>query len=56
MTVDADKKGISSTSDNDTRILPIGQKIRKYKRKRNLLRKNLLRKNFLKKLNNTFNW
>jgi len=31
MTVDADKKGISSTSDNDTRIIPIGQKIRKYK-------------------------
>ena len=31
MTVDADKKGISSTSDNDTRIIPKGQKIRKYK-------------------------
>ena len=31
MTVDADKKGISSTSDNDTRIIPIGKKIRKYK-------------------------
>lgn len=31
MTVDADKKGISSTSDNDSRIIPIGQKIRKYK-------------------------
>jgi lipopolysaccharide/colanic/teichoic acid biosynthesis glycosyltransferase len=31
MTVDADKKGISSTSDNDTRIIPIGQKTRKYK-------------------------
>jgi lipopolysaccharide/colanic/teichoic acid biosynthesis glycosyltransferase len=31
MMVDADKKGISSTSDNDTRIIPIGQKIRKYK-------------------------
>ena len=31
MTVDADKKGISSTSDNDTRITPKGQKIRKYK-------------------------
>ncbi|WP_440681185.1 sugar transferase [Candidatus Pelagibacter sp. HIMB1623] len=31
MTFDADKKGISSTSDNDTRIIPIGQKIRKYK-------------------------
>lgn len=31
MTVDADKKGISSTSDNDDRIIPIGQKIRKYK-------------------------
>ena len=27
MTVDADKKGISSTSDNDSRIIPIGQKI-----------------------------
>jgi len=31
MTVDADKKGISSTSDDDTRIIPIGQKIRNYK-------------------------
>ena len=31
MTVDADKKGINSTSDKDTRIIPIGQKIRKYK-------------------------
>jgi len=31
MMVDADKKGISSTSDNDSRIIPIGQKIRKYK-------------------------
>ena len=31
MTVDADKKSISSTSDDDTRIIPIGQKIRKYK-------------------------
>jgi len=31
MTVDADKKGISSTSNNDTRIIPVGQKIRKYK-------------------------
>ena len=31
MTVDADKKGISSTSDNDIRIIPVGQKIRKYK-------------------------
>jgi len=31
MTVDADKKGINSTSDNDSRIIPIGQKIRKYK-------------------------
>ena len=31
MTVDADKKGISSTSNNDSRIIPIGQKIRKYK-------------------------
>lgn len=31
MTVDADKKGISSTSDNDFRITPIGQKIRKHK-------------------------
>jgi len=31
MTVDADKKGISSTSEDDTRIIPIGQKIRKYK-------------------------
>ena len=31
MTVDADKKNISSTSNNDTRIIPIGQKIRKYK-------------------------
>ena len=31
MTVDADKKGISSTSENDSRIIPIGQKIRKYK-------------------------
>ena len=31
MMVDADKKGISSTSEDDTRIIPIGQKIRKYK-------------------------
>jgi len=31
MTIDADKKGISSTSNNDSRIIPIGQKIRKYK-------------------------
>ena len=31
MTVDADKKSISSTSNNDTRIIPIGQKIRNYK-------------------------
>ena len=31
MTIDADKKGISSTSDNDIRIIPIGHKIRKYK-------------------------
>ena len=31
MTVDADKKGISSTSNNDTRIIPIGQKIRNHK-------------------------
>ena len=31
MVVDADKKGISSTSDDDTRIIPIGQKIRNYK-------------------------
>jgi len=31
MMVDADKKGISSTSDDDTRIIPIGQKIRNYK-------------------------
>ena len=31
MTVDADKKGISSTSDNDSRIIPIGKKIRNYK-------------------------
>ena len=31
MMVDADKKGISSTSNNDGRIIPIGQKIRKYK-------------------------
>ena len=31
MTVDADKKGISSTSENDSRIIPIGQKIRNYK-------------------------
>ena len=31
MMVDADKKGISSTSNNDSRIIPIGQKIRKYK-------------------------
>jgi len=31
MMADADKKGISSTSDDDTRIIPIGQKIRNYK-------------------------
>jgi len=31
MTFNADKQGISSTSDNDTRIIPIGKKIRNYK-------------------------
>ena len=31
MTGEADKKGFSSTSENDSRIIPIGQKIRKYK-------------------------
>lgn len=31
MIVDADKKNINSTSDNDSRIIPIGYKIRKYK-------------------------
>ena len=30
MIIDADKQGISSTSDNDNRIIPIGKKIRKY--------------------------
>lgn len=31
MIVDADKKGIDSTSNSDLRITPIGKKIRKYK-------------------------
>ena len=31
MEVDADKSGVVSSSENDTRITPIGQKIRKYK-------------------------
>ena len=31
MMVDADKKGINSTSDKDFRIIPVGQKIRKFK-------------------------
>ncbi|MDA7834729.1 sugar transferase [Methylophilaceae bacterium] len=31
MFVDADKSGVDSTSGNDTRITPIGHKIRKYK-------------------------
>ena len=31
MAVDADKSGINSTSNDDLRITPIGQKIRKYK-------------------------
>jgi lipopolysaccharide/colanic/teichoic acid biosynthesis glycosyltransferase len=31
MAVDADKSGINSTSNNDLRITPIGQKIRRYK-------------------------
>ena len=31
MSVDADKSGVVSSSDNDIRITPIGQKIRRYK-------------------------
>ena len=31
MVVDADKSGVVSSSENDTRITPIGHKIRKYK-------------------------
>mgnify|MGYP001313157650 CR=1 FL=1 len=31
MSVNADKLGVNSTSNDDTRITPIGQKIRKYK-------------------------
>jgi len=31
MVIDADKSGVASTSGNDMRITPIGQKIRKYK-------------------------
>ena len=31
MSVNADKLGVNSTSNDDTRIIPIGQKIRKYK-------------------------
>ena len=31
MSINADKNGVSSTSSNDTRITPVGYKIRKYK-------------------------
>ena len=31
MSIDADKNGVNSTSSNDTRITPVGYKIRKYK-------------------------
>jgi len=31
MSINADKNGVNSTSSNDTRITPVGHKIRKYK-------------------------